>query len=238
MKMLEARSQESEARRGARFREMLQRINKKQGVSLTILLGLCICFLLACQSDQKHLIIGIQQLGEIKKENIDIVSSAIQAEYGSAVVVLAPRKIPEGFMVRKARYRADSIIHFLRKIKPDSIHLVIGLTNADISVTKRDHMGKIKEPQARYADWGVFGYGYQPGTGCVISTFRIKGDATLSRERLKKIALHEVGHNLGLAHCTNIRCCMVDAVESINSVDKTEDHLCNQCKRKISAELD
>jgi archaemetzincin len=85
------------------------------------------------------------------------------------------------------------------------------------------------------------GLGSISGKTCIISTFRLKFDALKKGvsqqkilERLKKVALHEIGHNLGLAHCTNNdRCLMTAAKGSVEQVDLMKVWLCEKCKQKI-----
>jgi len=180
--------------------------------------------------------IALQTMGVFPQKFKDSIAVAVHRFYGFEVVELTQIQIPERFFtnVKSPRYRADSIIALLRTEKPDSVDYVIGLTSADISVSKRDSQGNIRQPRARYADWGVFGFGYIGQAGCVVSTFRIyhKSLATIVL-RMQKIALHEIGHNLGLAHCANNNCFMRDAAESIKTIDQVEMNLCENCKSKI-----
>jgi archaemetzincin len=117
----------------------------------------------------------------------------------------------------------------------DSIDFVMGITAADISTTKRDRFGSIKEPKEKYTDWGVFGLGYRPGSCTMVSIFRLKNpDKKLFLSRLKKVCVHELGHNLGLHHCTSSdNCVMKDAAETIKTIDKVELSLCESCKNKV-----
>jgi archaemetzincin len=104
----------------------------------------------------------------------------------------------------------------------------------DVSTTKRDESGEIKSPKEKYADWGVFGLGYRPGPSCIISTYRIAHKSrSVFMERLKKVAIHEVGHNLGLDHCKTNDCVMQDAAETIKTIDRSAMQLCVNCKSKI-----
>jgi archaemetzincin len=179
--------------------------------------------------------IGILPLEKFPNERLSSITTAIKDEYGFDVSILPSQEIPERFFVnvKSPRYRADSIINYVRRMKADSIDIVLALTDHDISMTKRDPNGEIKKPESKYIDWGVFGLGYLPGESCIVSTFRIQGKKSFE-QRLKKICLHEVGHNLGLPHCSDPACLMVDAAESISTVDKAGDHLCANCRKKIS----
>jgi archaemetzincin len=47
------------------------------------------------------------------------------------------------------------------------------------------------------------------------------------------VAIHEIGHNLGLKHCSTPKCVMQDAVETIKTVDVAGVELCNSCKKEI-----
>ena len=53
-------------------------------------------------------------------------------------------------------------------------------------------------------------------------------------ERIKKVCVHELGHNFGLPHCPTITCVMEDAKETIKTIDNEELRLCEKCLAKIS----
>mgnify|MGYP003601516182 FL=1 len=75
------------------------------------------------------------------------------------------------------------------------------------------------------------GLGYCPGNSCVISTFRLKNkDKNLELSRLKKVVIHEFGHNLGLPHCSDKHCVMTSAAEKISTIDNEKMELCVKCK--------
>ena len=53
-------------------------------------------------------------------------------------------------------------------------------------------------------------------------------------ERLQKVVIHEVGHNLGLPHCkVDSRCVMRDAAEKIQTIDEVDAALCEACKSSL-----
>ena len=120
----------------------------------------------------------------------------------------------------RGRYRAELILKHLNKI-PGSHRSYLAVTTNDISTTKDE-----------IYDWGVMGLGYQPGKSCVISTYRLKtANTALFNERVIKVALHEIGHNLGLPHCKySLTCYLADAVGTVKSVDRETRELCARCK--------
>ena len=48
-----------------------------------------------------------------------------------------------------------------------------------------------------------------------------------------RVATHEIGHTLGLEHCPDPKCNMVDAKGSILSVDRGSGQLCKECAEEI-----
>lgn len=147
--------------------------------------------------------------------------------YQCKVVLLKTLALPSfAYYAPRNRYKADSLLEFERSIIPANIDAVAGLTNKDISTSK----GTIP-------DWGVFGLGMCPGKACVISSYRLsRASQTIAqlKERLVKVVLHEIGHNLGLPHCSNdALCLMTDAGGTIKQVDKEKKWLCQSCRNKL-----
>jgi archaemetzincin len=181
--------------------------------------------------------VGIQPLGSFDKAMCDTLEKTISGIYGFQYILLPERQMPSGAFVsiKVPRYRADSLLKFLIRIKSDTIDYIIGLTEYDISTTKRNADGTIKEPAVKYSDWGIFGLGYCPGKACIVSTNRIKVSETkLFTQRFKKICIHELGHNLGLYHCPANKCVMQDAAETIKTIDLVELNFCTDCRRILA----
>lgn len=192
---------------------------------------------LGCTKIHKEKVIGIQPLGDFPEYLIDSVKQEIELIFNKKVVVLNKVALPQSAFVnvKSPRYRADSLIRFLKLNKPDSINYVLGLTVKDISVTKKDKNGKIKHPESKYRDFGIFGLGYLPGSSCIVSIFRLQNTSKENfMMRFKKICIHEIGHNMGLPHCkSSENCVMKDAAESIKTIDKVNLSFCEKCKAKI-----
>lgn len=120
------------------------------------------------------------------------------------------------------RYRAPALLTDIEGYR--GYDRIIGITSKDISTTKN-----------KVYDWGIMGLANKPGKACVISTYRIKTpNKILFNDRLIKIALHELGHTMGLPHCTFSNTCFMEAAEgTIKSVDREKRLLCNNCKRIV-----
>jgi archaemetzincin len=168
----------------------------------------------------------IQPLGdEICIEDIDLVQEAIHQFYDMPVRVQPRLGLPkEAFYEPRHRYRAERLLPFLKINLPEDGHRILGLTEEDISTSK----GIIE-------DWGVIGLAVASGRECIISSYRCRlnaRDEFQARVRLGKVAVHEVGHTLGLPHCPTAGCLMQDARGSVRVCDGAYD-LCIHCRNQL-----
>jgi archaemetzincin len=170
--------------------------------------------------DFEPLEIAIQPFGKVPAQTQKVIKTRLEKQYQAHVTILALKPLPKkAFYPPRSRYRADTLLDILAKdLKYDKI---IGLTIADISTTKAPHK-----------DWGVFGLGQLGGKSCVVSSFRLGKKGKVSpTERLCRVAIHEIGHTLGLEHCSTLKCTMSDAGGALATVDN-ETGFCNLCRRK------
>jgi archaemetzincin len=166
-------------------------------------------------------IVYIQPLGDVKDKYLQKVKKSVESFYGFKCVIKPKVSFTNDLLAdSKTRYEALKILGKFRS--RDNILIV---TEKDIAIRNN-----------QYPEWGVLGLGFRPGTVCVISTFRMKRNVSEERilDRLEKVSLHEIGHNLGLNHCTkDARCMMNDAKGTISTVDRELIYFCPNCKKLI-----
>jgi archaemetzincin len=166
--------------------------------------------------------IYIQPLGNVNQEYINYIKKSVENFYGYNCVVKPKLNLTSDILAgSKTRYEAGKILK-----KYNSKDNILLITEKDIAHKKSND----------FPEWGIFGLGYRPGSTCVISTFRLKNNVTKAKflERLKKVGLHEIGHNLGLEHCTNNKeCLMNDAGGTVKQVDREKIWFCSKCWKLI-----
>lgn len=177
----------------------------------------------------------VQPIGKVDKVLLDTVVATIKKTYPFKVRLGKQIDLPKSYKSPRGqyRYRADSIIRQLRRMHADA-DVITGITGYEICTTKHGPDGKIKKPEWRYKDWGIFGLGFCPGRSCVVSyCYLIQRNKKLVHSRLRKITIHEIGHNMGLPHCPDKNCVMTDACEKITTIDNTKGVLCEKCRKRI-----
>jgi archaemetzincin len=188
-----------------------------------ILISTSICMSFEYDSvSQKYLTIYIQPLGKVDSDYLNYIKKSVIDFYGYNCIIKTEIDLTNDILSgSKTRYDANKILE-----KYNSNSNLVLITEKDIAYKK----------SSQYPEWGVFGLGLRPGKVCVISTFRLRKNVSKEKMlvRLKKVALHEIGHNLGLSHCTNHRECMMnDADGTIKQVDKERIWFCEKCWGKL-----
>jgi archaemetzincin len=173
-------------------------------------------------------ILLIQPLGtEIPNEDMALVKQALVEFYNVQIRMLPRVDLPEqAYYKPRRRYRAEKILPFLLEKLPGDGDRILGLTGVDISTDK----GSIK-------DWGILGLANLGGKECIVSAYRCyqrSREGAHARILLAKVAVHEVGHTLGLDHCTTEGCLMKDAGGLLRTCDREFD-ICAHCRSMLKA---
>ena len=170
--------------------------------------------------------ICIWWIGEREPEPgmIDHVAMHVQHAFGVPVKVLDDPARPVGTLdARRRQHASGRVLKWLLENAPDRAK-VLGVTDVDLFI-----------PILTF----VFGEAQLGGKAAVVSTARLKepvpvADARLVIERLAKEAIHELGHAMGLVHCSTPDCAMGRSA-SVRDVDTKRGVLCSGCRADLRA---
>jgi archaemetzincin len=130
-----------------------------------------------------------------------------------------PERPKEAWDPRRGQYETGVILKWLEARHPSAAK-VIGVTDVDLFI-----------PILTF----VFGEAQLGGRAAVVSTARLAprdgshAARRLLAERLRKEALHELGHAYGLVHCSSQGCVMARS-PGVAEIDAKADSLCPDCR--------
>ena len=147
--------------------------------------------------------IGILRVGQVDSHVIDRIQENLNMIFPKTTCALISKTMPipsEAFNNARKQYRSDIILSRVHSYgeKEKALDRVLGIVNVDIFV-----------PELNF----VFGEAECPGKAALISLWRLSPEfygkapnMELFLERITKEAVHELGHSLGLKHCSNPFC--------------------------------
>ena len=150
---------------------------------------------------------------------IDAVRAHVGTELRLPVAAeFEPDRPREAWDARRGQYETGRILKWLESRHAGAAK-VLGLTDVDLFI-----------PILTF----VFGEAQLDGRAAVVSTARLSsgngsGGGPLLAERLRKEALHELGHAYGLVHCGN-QACVMGRSPGVVEIDLKGPSFCMDCR--------
>ena len=112
------------------------------------------------QTHSKRVIV-VQPFADFSSSLAENVYKQIK-QLHAATILKEPIELPtQSFYSLRNRYRADTLIHFLKSIRKCWYHYHW------IDQQRHQHY------ERKIPDWGIMGLGYCPGQACIVSTYRL-----------------------------------------------------------------
>ena len=178
--------------------------------------------------------IGVLVIGQIDAEIGERVRERLSSDFEGfqAEVISEPMPVPEdAFNATRRQYDADVILRHIDDFAERAVGFdrVLGIVDADVFSSGLNF---------------VFGVAEHPGKAALVSPWRLRPEfygqsskRELFFERCAKEAFHELGHTLGLDHCSNPFCVMHFS-NTIVETDVKKSLFCGQCSVKVEMAID
>jgi archaemetzincin len=154
-------------------------------------------------------------------ENLKIHLREVFSPADVGVVKVSPSLLKEAYTPSRGQYNSTITLVLLKnELEEVEADRILAIADVDLYTQGLNF---------------VFGEAQFPGRIALISLHRLKPeyygekDGELFKARIRKEAVHELGHTFGLAHCPNPTCVMHFS-NSIHDTDRKADKPCQACR--------
>ncbi|MET1127734.1 MAG: archaemetzincin family Zn-dependent metalloprotease [Thermoproteota archaeon] len=170
----------------------------------------------------------VSRLGNVSVRELHHAAAAAKSAFPQLhVEVLEWRLEPEveAYDAERAQYVSDEILEQLHELREElDADYLLAVAGVDAYTWGLNFVFGQANPMLRVA--AVYTPRLRPGF------YGGGGNETLYLERLEKEVIHELGHLLGLGHCTNPRCVMRFS-NTIFEVDSKTAMFCRSCAHEL-----
>jgi archaemetzincin len=166
--------------------------------------------------------IELQPVGEIGPGLLEGLQENLVSIIGYAVTINPPVPVPQqAYDAGRGQYLADTVIEELYPFKKKGSYL-LGVTEVNLFTQGKNFVFGEASPATEVAVISLFllhGQGATPEDGLLL-------------ERAIKEAVHEIGHLLGMDHCSDGQCVMTFSGSLIDT-DLKNARFCSKCQPRL-----
>lgn len=171
-------------------------------------------------------ILYLVPFSEIPAPVLSYLQRILDERFGYRVEIWDQMPLPgRSFDSARGQYHSSLMLGHLRKNPPPAAEKILGIVDVDLYV-----------PGLNF----VFGEADLKGCCALISLARLRqefyglpADPGLFYQRVAKEAVHEIGHTLGLNHCSDVGCAMHFS-NGLEDTDTKSSYLCPSCAKVLA----